>query len=47
MRCKVLSCRVDRIQGNSVTQLIFAPCHKIVTKREFFKMITDSGVDAF
>ena len=35
MRCKVLGCRVDRIQGNSVTwEDFFQKCHKVVTKRD-------------
>ena len=45
MRCKVLGCRVDRIQGNSVTREdIFS---KMLQGCDETRWFTDSGVDAF
>ena len=47
MSCKVLNCQGDRMATASRGKMFFAQCHKVVTKREFFEMITDSGVDTF
>ena len=47
MSYKVLSCQVDRMATVSRGKMFFAQCHKVVTKREFFEMITDSGIETF